>query len=105
MGKMCDSIDEIKVVTEELEKIILEERKQFEKGDKSSFSYWLYELRIKNYRNEECETITNETLKQRLLDIIKQCYINMEDYPLDQAVHFRAKEHILKAKKWLDALH
>ena len=101
---MRESMAVIIAATEQLEREILKERDSFEKGKKSSFSYWLYAFRVKRYWSEEKNQINGEMLKRRLEDIICQNYINMEDYPLDEVLHLRAEERIRKAKKWLEFL-
>lgn len=98
------NINDVITSIERLENEILRERKKVAYNRGSTFSYWLYEMRVKKYQSSQKRQMSEEQLKVRLEDIIRQNYINMEDFPLEEALHNQAKEQITEVEKWLNLL-
>ena len=104
----------------ELEEEIIKGRIPWLEQEKGSiFSYWLYDMRVKAYREEwaaledlehrtECaeklsqETGFSELMCRRMKEIIKQGEINRDDFPEDREVAARAGQIIQKAKSLMD---
>lgn len=80
----------------------------------SSFSYYLYERKVEEFRKEwenlqeECKTSDWKSLEQhirkRMMELIKQDDITLEDYPDNEIVLEVRKIHKKQCKKWEECL-
>ena len=96
--------EELITALTQMEKNILEERHLRKKEGRSSFSYWLYATKIKEYAQHEGRQNTEEQLRKRLEEVIEQHQINIENNPWDEELRSRSLRAIEEARKWLEYL-
>ena len=96
------NLEVIKLELETLEDEIINERRERNNQEGSTFSYRLYEIRVEKNRTEE-EQMTEEerraSYRERFEDIINQHQINIED-TLDRELCLVAIKAIHNARKW-----
>jgi len=81
----------------------------------SSFSYYLYERKVREFRREwemlreECEAPDWERLekhiRERMIELIKQDNITLEDYPENEIVREVKEIHEKYCKEWAACLY
>lgn len=81
----------------------------------SSFSYFLYEKKIKEFRKEweflweECRDMDWESLEEhiieRMKELMKQDDITLEDYPDNEIIREVRKIHKEYCRKWAQCLY
>ena len=81
----------------------------------SSFSYYLYERKVKNFR-EEWELLWEEGecpdgeqvekhIRERMAELLKQDDISLDDYPEDKTILEVKKIHEIYCRKWMECLY
>ena len=100
------NLEKIKVELEKMEDEIIKEREEKKAKPGSLFSYWLYEIKVKNRREKEKELTNQEKIKgykEGLEEVVKQHQINMEDN-IDRELCIKAVKDIHNAQMLIDSL-
>ena len=101
---------------EQMEEEILAARKeQKNQLAPSSFSYFLYEKKVEQYRRlweafKETQTERKDgewerLIQERIAEIIKQNNISQEDYPQNERIRERKERHEKRCIQWITCLY